>query len=592
MKYISKLLLKKVITFLFLSIIVIFIFSIFFQNKTYALSPSFPRQVIIDGSKDWFPKNLFKTPDSKINAIQCIENKSFFSSYPDIEEINYLSDGKFLNATVWLSSFFEEPKQYYNFSFNKEPINKTNSSIDKNIVSVDVKNLKNKNMKLNEYTQQRIFSLRNLPSFANMEASQTMLANILAHKVLYEYNKQNQHIKALKIWTIANDKIYTITYLAEKERFAYYLPIVQNIINSFDIKKNSSSTLNKPLIDNKSHTYVNESLGLTLQYPVDWKKETSNNNPALVIFYPPYTESLFQTGRIIVMAMDVNSGYDFRGEDYRVTLDWDPNIRNWTKLVQESKASMGEDSTLGSGEYIILEQKKNYGGFFNQEKDYVKLSMDLSKINFPDQYSLVFFVIDSYSNRNYTCNIDLFDMSDEVHIPPPEFSFIVSPSSISLRPGEEAKLELQIKNINAKLNSKVSLSTANTPKELDVKFIPNSTSVPSSGLSTSVIYLNAEESAVDRPYTFSIRANITFPSQLTNYLTNEKFFNTGGARIFESSDVTVTVMSPLKLEEKFNSFITTWLNPITTIYPIIIIIIIGLLGWIIWKKRKINKKSH
>jgi len=29
----------------------------------------------------------------------------------------------------------------------------------------------------------------------------------------------------------------------------------------------------------------------------------------------------------------------------------------------------------------------------------------------------------------------------------------VSPSSISLRPGEEAKLELQIKNTNAKLNS-------------------------------------------------------------------------------------------------------------------------------------------
>jgi hypothetical protein len=590
LKYISKLLLKNVTNFLFLLIVIIFILSIFFQNEVDAISPGFPRQVIIDGSKDWFPKNLLKTPDSKINSTQCNENKSFFSTYPDIEEINYLSDGKFLNATVWLSSFFEEPKQYYNFSFNKGPISKTNSSIDKNIVSLDVKNLDNKNMNLKEYTQQKIFSLKKLPSFTHMDASRTFLSNILAHKVMYEYSKQNDHIKAIKIWTIANDKIYTITYLAEKERFDYYLPSVQNIINSFDIKKNNSFTLNKPSIDDKYQTYVNESLELTLQYPIDWKKEPSKNNPSLIIFYPPYTESLFQTGRIIVMAMDVNSGYDFRGEDYRVTLDWDPMIRNWTRLVQESKASMGEDRTLDSGESLILEQQKNYGGFFNKEKDYVKLSMDLSKINFPDQYSLVFFVIDSYSNRSYTCNIDLFDMSDEVHIPPPEFSFIVSPSSISLRPGEDAKLELQIKNTNAKLNSYVSLST-NTTQDLDIKFIPNSTSVPPSGLSTSVIYLHAKENATDRPYTFSIKANITFPSQLTNYLTNEKFNNTGGARMVKSSDVTVTILPQLKIEEKFNYLITTWFNPITSTYTTIITIITGLLGWSIWKRKKKNKEE-
>jgi len=583
----SKLLLNNFIKFLLLFILIIYISYIFFLNKADAISPSFPRQVIIDGSKDWFPKNLLKTPNSNINTTQCNEKKSFFPSYPDIEEINYLSDGKFLNATIWLSSFFEEPKQYHNFSFNIEPSKKPQSSIDKNIVAVDVKNLENKNTNLNEYSQQKIFSLKKLPSFTNMQASTTLLSKILAYKVTYEYTKQNDNIKALKIWTIANDKIYTITYLAEKERFDTYLQIVQNIINSFEIIKNNSFTLNNPLIDNYQN-YINKSLELKLQYPMDWKKETNKNNPALVIFSPPYTEPLFKTGRIIVMAMDVNSGYDFRGEDYRVTLDWDPTIRNWTRLVQESKASMGEDRTLDSGEYLILEQQKNYGGFFNKEKDYVKLSMDLSKLNFPDQYSLVFFVVDNYSNKNDTCAIDLFDMSDEVHIPPPEFSFIVSPSSISLRPGEEAKLELQIKNTNAKLNSNVSLST-NTTKDLNIKFTPNITSVPPSGLSTSVIYLNAKENATDRPYTFSIKANITFPSQLTNYLTNEKFFNTEGARMYETSDVTVTVLPPLKIEEKFNSFVTTWFNPITSTYTTIITIITGLLGWSIWKRKKKNQ---
>ena len=364
----SQLLRNNFIKFLFLFILIIFISYTYFQNNADAISPSFPRQVIIDGSKDWFPKNLLKAPNSSFNTTQCNEKKSFFPSYPDIEEINYLSDGKFLNATIWLSSFFEEPKQYHNFSFNIEPSKKPQSSIDKNIVAVDVKNFENKNMNLNEFSQQKIFSLKKLPSFTNMQASTTLLSKILAYKVTYEYTKQNDNIKALKIWTIANDKIYTITYLAEKERFDTYLPFVQNIINSFEIIKNNSYTLNNPLIDNNYQNYINESLELRLQYPMDWKKETNKNNPALVIFSPPYTEPLFKTGRIIVMAMDVNSGYDFRGEDYRVTLDWDPTIRNWTRLVQESKASMGEDRTLDSGEYLILEQQKNYGGFLIKKK--------------------------------------------------------------------------------------------------------------------------------------------------------------------------------------------------------------------------------
>jgi hypothetical protein len=585
--YISRLFLNYVLlTFQILSIIIVFILLINLQHQVDAISPSFPRQVIIDDGEDWYPQNLLEAPDSNFNSSQCNEDKSFFSSYPDIEEINYLSDGKTLNATVWLSSFFEEPKEYYDYSLNKTSLKETNSSIAKNIVSLEVKNLQNKSMTLNEYTKQRLFSLRTLPSFTNMIASTIMLADNLAHKISYSYSKNNDDIDALKIWTIANNKIYTITYIADKERFSYYLPSVQNIINSLNIN-NDSFKLTQPTIDNY-RAYVNKSLGTKLQYPIDWKKQVSKNNPTLTIFYPPFKESLFKTGRIIVMAMDVNSGYDFRGEDYRVTLDWDPSIKNWTRLVQESKSSMGEDRTLGSGEYIILEQQKNYGGFFNKEKDYVKLSMDLSKINFPDQYSLVFFVIDSYSNRSYTCNIDLFDMSDEVHIPPPEFTFVVSPSSISLRPGEEAKMELQIKNTNAKLNSKVLLST-NTTKDLDIKFIPNSTSVPPSGLSTSLISLNAKSNISDRPYTFSIKANITFPSQLTNYLTNEKFNNTGGARMIKSSDVTVTVLPALKIEEKFNYFITTWFNPLTSTYTTIITIITGLLGWSIWKRKKKNK---
>ena len=291
------------------------------------------------------------------------------------------------------------------------------------------------------------------------------------------------------------------------------------------------------------------------------------------------------TGTTIVMAMDVSSGYDFKGEDYRATVDWDPAIRNWTRLIQESRASIGKDRALGSGEYIILEKQDNYGSFFDKEKNYVKLFMDLSDINFPNQYSLVFFVTESFTNRNSTCNIDLFDMTDEVHIPPPDFSFVVSPSSVSIRPGEKATMELQIKNTNTKVNSNVELST-NATDGIKVAFVPNRVSVPPSGLSTSVMSIKSEDNASSRPYTFPINARITFPSQLTNYLTNEKYNNTGGAVINESSEVTITVLPKISPQEQFKTIITDWFNPLTTTYTTIIGIVSGILGWRIWKRSK------
>ena len=56
---------------------------------------------------------------SNLTTSQCNEKQSFFPSTPDIEEINYLSDGKTLNATFWLSSSFKELSEQYDYSLNK-----------------------------------------------------------------------------------------------------------------------------------------------------------------------------------------------------------------------------------------------------------------------------------------------------------------------------------------------------------------------------------------------------------------------------------------------------------------------------------------
>ena len=320
----------NIIGTIFLIIIQITILS-YIVNEVNAASPDFPRQVIIDNTNDSVPTNFLK--GSSFNSSKCNEDNYFFSSTPDIQEVNYLSNGKTLNATIWLSSLFEEPSDFYDyedvFLANKTSFSSKNLFTKNNFVSVVIKNLDNKNMTLNEYTNQRLLDLKNIPSFKTIEKNTDLLSNHLAHKISYIYKKENDEIHGLKIWTIANNKVYTITFVAQKERYHYYLPFVSNIIKSFSILNTSTNSKESTIQGYKD--YINELSGIKLQYPSDWKKESSTNDSQPIKFYTPLKESIYKTGRTIVMSMDVNSGYDFRGEDYRVTLNWDPTIRNWTK---------------------------------------------------------------------------------------------------------------------------------------------------------------------------------------------------------------------------------------------------------------------
>ena len=112
------------INVLFILGILYLIVTLYPHNEVHALSPSFPRQVIIDGSNDWVSGNFLSAPSSNFTTSKCKVEKSFFPSTPDIEEINYLSDGKTLNATFWLSSSFKEPSEQYRL-FLKQDVTQT-----------------------------------------------------------------------------------------------------------------------------------------------------------------------------------------------------------------------------------------------------------------------------------------------------------------------------------------------------------------------------------------------------------------------------------------------------------------------------------
>ena len=59
----------------------------------------------------------------------------------------------------------------------------------------------------------------------------------------------------------------------------------------------------------------------------------------------------------------------------------------------------------------------------------------------------------------------------------------------------------------------------------------------------------------------------------------------------EHSDVTVTVLPRLSLQDQFNGFITGWFNPLTSTFTTLVTIITGIIGWRIWKTKKEKRRK-
>src|SRR5215831_15089090 len=96
-------------TTLFISIIVSCNF--YLATVVFAASPEFDRQDISGGS-GWLPVLPNTHAVGKGEEAAYIENcntKKQHISVPHIREVNYFSNGKTLDATVWLSSFLNPP---------------------------------------------------------------------------------------------------------------------------------------------------------------------------------------------------------------------------------------------------------------------------------------------------------------------------------------------------------------------------------------------------------------------------------------------------------------------------------------------------
>jgi hypothetical protein len=568
-------------------------------QMVFAQSPSFVRQEIIDDSGDWLfwkgsssSKIQLNTHDGNMvevdradDSSECEIDESFIP--PDIESVSYVSNGKNLTATVWLTSQFEEP-----------PLNYTIDTFQEELMIT----ISDTNLTLEDYTAQ---NMARLPLFSpgfTVEENSTMLAGNLAHQISYTNTTSQGEVRITRIWTIEGGKAYEITYSALPSTYHQFLPIIQEMIDTFEIVSSSSSS--SPSIEtslNRSKSNISkdflpyETSEIRIRYPPDWQYEeqTNNNDKARTVHLrSPFEDSEFDIPSwreiTFTMAIDIDSVLD-AGTDYRVIYSRVPSnswTGYWTKQVREISAY---------DKIRVVEENKNYTDFYNKQDDssHILFSFDLSKVNSPERYKAAFYVTDYLVKDHQFCT--RIDTTNWVIIPPPEFTISANPSSVVLRPGEEQNIQLQVKG-NTDLQSEAVLTADDNndlSNDIKVNFFPsNKTSIPPSGSGTYSLTIRTNETAEPRSYTFPIIANISFPTAITNR-GGETFNNNKSVSIIESSNLTLTVLPPYTSPEVLSNFTEAWITPISGIWTFIAGVgtVVAPMLLYLYRKRKKNKKE-
>src|SRR5215213_3194655 len=123
----------------------------------------------------------------------------------------------------------------------------------------------------------------------------------------------------------------------------------------------------------------------------------------------------------------------------------------------------------------------------------------------PDQYSIAFYALNTFRTKDSYCTF--VDVTDLIHIPPPEFTISAAPSSVALRPGEKTDIELQLTS-NTNLDSKIILSINQINNRLKLDLNPSQISVLPKGISTSRLGVQVLEGMSPGIYTIPITANV------------------------------------------------------------------------------------
>ena len=121
-------------------------------------------------------------------------------------------------------------------TFRAQP--ETDTRVYPAALGLKIQDLASQNVSLQEVTKVQISELKATnPNLKLLESTSTTLAGKPAHKVVFSATDNNQvERKAMQLWTVIDDKAILITYKAQPDKYSSYLPTIEKMINSLQVK--------------------------------------------------------------------------------------------------------------------------------------------------------------------------------------------------------------------------------------------------------------------------------------------------------------------------------------------------------------------
>jgi hypothetical protein len=255
---------------------------------------------------------------------------------------------------------------------------------------------------------------------------------------------------------------------------------------------------------------------------------------------------------------DFNTKTGYNGADYDFYVE-----------STEGKVSGYLYQLSSTGGYRLVTSKINFTQL-SAEPDAllgsVNLYLDLSSINYPSNYNLLFYSAESFKSN------EVRQFTSWVSIPPPSLEIITSPSDIMIRQGEEELIPARIQSTTGFSNDVVNMTLIGNNNNYNY--------YTGAGFNSSELHVAVERNqpplfkiAVPQQtplgiYTIPLIVTIREPSVAT--LTKPISINKGGGTVdpeFELSkkyptvgyltrpiNFTVTVIEPMTINDKFKDF--------------------------------------
>ena len=230
-----------------------------------------------------------------------------------------------------------------------------------------------------------------------------------------------------------------------------------------------------------------------------------------------------------------------------------------------------------TGNYALIGSKANYtqpfGGSSAIGPGYVRLQLDLGSLNYPSRYSILF-----YSAESFKSNEDR-DFTSWVDIPPSPLSMLTSPNTISVRQGEEQLIPAEVKSISGISNNVTNITLAKGHNDVVSSSNPNGLVVSIQIIEPPLFRVVVPQQTPVGIYNIHFITSIVEPiaATLTKPIFNNKVSGFIDPEFFASkkypsieyltspTNLTVTVIPPLNVNDQFKNFWDTYGQPISII---------------------------